>query len=304
MTDKQVQGQADIMDGTKTAAAIREDLAAEVKKLTEGGERPPGLAVVLVGDDPASHIYVKNKVNACKKTGIRSWLFQFPADVAPQAVLEKVHELNADDEVDGILVQLPLPKHIDTEEVLAAISPQKDADGLHSFNAGLLATGKPGPRPCTPLGVMVLLDRYGVEVKGKNAVVIGRSNLVGKPVALMLLEKHATVTICHSRSQNLDAIARTADILVVAVGKPHMVAGSWIKPGAVVVDVGIHRDTNDQGESKIIGDVIFDEAAKVASKITPVPGGVGPMTIAMLLSNTVENYKRRTDVRETASALK
>jgi methylenetetrahydrofolate dehydrogenase (NADP+)/methenyltetrahydrofolate cyclohydrolase len=304
MADKNASAQAQILDGSATAAAIREDLAKQVQELTAGGRRAPGLAVVLVGDDPASHIYVKNKVNACKKTGIQSWLFQFPADAAPQAVLDKVHELNADDNVDGILVQLPLPKHIDTEEVLAAISPEKDADGLHSFNAGLLATGKPGPRPCTPLGVITLLERYGVEINGKNAVVIGRSNLVGKPVAMMLLEKHATVTICHSRSKNLDQIARNADILVVAAGRPHMVLGSWIKPGAVVIDVGIHRQTNDAGESKIVGDVHYDEAAPVASKITPVPGGVGPMTIAMLLTNTVENYRRRMNVRPGVAALK
>lgn len=301
MTDEK---NAQILDGAATAAAIREDLAAQVKELAAGGNRAPGLAVILVGDDPASHIYVKNKVNSCKKTGIQSWLFQFPADAPPQAVLDKVRELNADNQVDGILVQLPLPKHIDTEEVLATISPEKDADGLHSFNVGLLVTGKPGPRPCTPLGVITLLDRYGVDVVGKDAVVIGRSNLVGKPVALMLLEKHATVTMCHSRSKNLEEIVRRADIVVVAAGKPHMVKGSWIKPGAVVIDVGIHRATNEQGESKIIGDVVFDEAAKVASKITPVPGGVGPMTIAMLLSNTVENYRRRMNVRQAASALK
>jgi methylenetetrahydrofolate dehydrogenase (NADP+)/methenyltetrahydrofolate cyclohydrolase len=295
---------AQILDGSATAAAIREDLAVQVKELTTGGKRAPGLAVVLVGDDPASHIYVKNKVNACKKVGIESWKHEFPADVAPQVVLDKLRELNADDKVDGILVQLPLPKHIDTEEILAAISPDKDADGLHSFNIGLMTVGKPGPRPCTPLGVITLLDRYGVDIVGKDAVVIGRSNLVGKPVALMLLEKHATVTMCHSRSKNLDEIVRRADIVVVAAGRPHMVKGSWIKPGAVVVDVGIHRDTNEQGESKLIGDVVFDEAAKVASKITPVPGGVGPMTIAMLLSNTVDNYRRRMNARQTASALK
>lgn len=296
--------EAEILDGSATAAAIREDLAAQVKELTKDGRRAPGLAVVLVGDDPASHIYVKNKVNACKKAGIQSWLFPFRADAAPTAVLEKVRQLNADDNVDGILVQLPLPKHIDTEEVLATISPEKDADGLHSFNAGLLATGKPGPRPCTPLGVMRLLERYKVDLNGKTAVVIGRSNLVGKPIALMLLEKHATVTMCHSRSKNLDQIAQTADVLVVAAGKPKLVSGSWIKPGAVVIDVGIHRESNDKGESKIVGDVEFDEAAKVASKITPVPGGVGPMTIAMLLSNTVDNYKRRMNIRESVAALK
>lgn len=287
------QLQARLLDGTATAKAIREDLAAEVSKLTAGGKRPPGLAVIIVGDDPASHIYVKNKIAACKKVGIESFHFEFPADVAPDLVLSKVRELNADDRVDGILVQLPLPKHLNTEQVLATISPEKDADGLHSFNLGLLTAGKPGPRPCTPLGVMTILQRYNVGLEGKSAVVIGRSNLVGKPVALLLLEKNATVTMCHSRSKNLDAIARSADVLVVAAGKPHLVSGSWIKPGAVVVDVGIHRVTDASGESKIIGDVNFDEASKVASMITPVPGGIGPMTIAMLLSNTVDSYKRR-----------
>ncbi|HEY9791674.1 MAG TPA: bifunctional methylenetetrahydrofolate dehydrogenase/methenyltetrahydrofolate cyclohydrolase FolD [Candidatus Obscuribacterales bacterium] len=291
MTEQNLQTR--LLDGTATAAAIREDLAAEITKLTANGSRRPGLAVVIIGDDPASHIYVKNKIAACKKVGIESFHFAFPADVTPDVVLRKIFELNEDTSVDGILVQLPLPKHLNTEEILAAISPEKDADGLHSFNLGLLTAGKPGPRPCTPSGVIAILKRYNVEMAGKNAVVIGRSNLVGKPVALMLLEQHATVTICHSRSQNLDQIARNADILVVAAGKPHLVKGSWIKPGAVVVDVGIHRSTNDAGESKLIGDVDFDQASKVASMITPVPGGIGPMTIAMLLSNTLDSYKRR-----------
>jgi methylenetetrahydrofolate dehydrogenase (NADP+)/methenyltetrahydrofolate cyclohydrolase len=291
MTEQKVQ--ARLLDGTATAASIREELAEQVAVFIAEGKRKPGLAVILIGDDPASHIYVKNKIAACKKVGIESFHFQFPADVTPQAVLDKIHELNNDANVDGILVQLPLPKHLNTEEILAAVSPEKDADGLHSYNLGLLTAGKPGPRPCTPLGVMRILERYGVELQGKSAVVIGRSNLVGKPVSLMLLEKHATVTMCHSRSQHLDQIARNADVLVVAAGKAHLVKGSWIKPGAVVVDVGIHRATADDGSSKIIGDVEFDEAAKVASMITPVPGGIGPMTIAMLLSNTVDAYKRK-----------
>ncbi len=291
------QLQARLLDGTATAAAIREDLAAEVQKLTQGGARKPGLAVLLIGDDPASHIYVKNKVTACKKTGIESFMFQMPADVTPDVVLRKIEELNNDPNVDGILVQLPLPKHLDTDAILTAVSPEKDADGLHSYNLGLLTSGKKGPRPCTPLGVMRILERYNVEIAGKSAVVIGRSNLVGKPVALMLLEKHATVTMCHSRSKDLDKIARSADILVVAAGKPHLVQGSWVKPGAVVVDVGIHRVTNEAHESKIIGDVEFAEASKVASMITPVPGGIGPMTIAMLLSNTLDAYKRRMQVK-------
>jgi methylenetetrahydrofolate dehydrogenase (NADP+) / methenyltetrahydrofolate cyclohydrolase len=286
--------QAKLLDGTAVAGAIREDLAVEVSKLTASGARHPGLAVIIVGDDPASHIYVKNKIAACKKVGIESFHFTFPADVAPDTVLAKVKELNNDAKVDGILVQLPLPKQLPTDEILAAISPDKDADGLHSYNLGLLTAGKTGPRPCTPLGVMTILQRYNVSLEGKHAVVIGRSNLVGKPVSLMLQEKNATVTMCHSRSKDLDKIARSADVLVVAAGKPHLVHGDWIKPGAVVVDVGIHKHTNDAGESKLIGDVDFTEASKIASLITPVPGGIGPMTIAMLLSNTVDSYKRRT----------
>ena len=302
MTEEKPQAQ--LLDGTATAAAIREDLAVEIKKFTDQGARKPGLAVLLIGDDPASHIYVKNKVTACKKTGIESWLFQFPADTAADAVLKNIEELNADENVDGILVQLPLPKHLDTEQVLAAVSPQKDADGLHSFNMGLLASGKPGPRPCTPLGIMVLLERYQVPIAGKTAVVIGRSNLVGKPIALMLLEKHATVTICHSKSANLDQITRNADIVVAAAGKPHLVQKSWIKPGAVVVDVGIHRQTNEKGESKIVGDVDFQQVAPIASKITPVPGGIGPMTIAMLLSNTFNAYKQKLSIKQSQAVLK
>ncbi len=295
--------QAQLLDGTATAAALRAELAVEVKKYTDQGHRKPGLAVLLIGDDPASHIYVKNKVTACKKTGIESSLFPFPADVDQKIILQKLAELNSDPSVDGILVQLPLPKHLDTEEILAAVQPEKDADGLHSYNLGLLTAGKAGPRPCTPLGVMKLLDRYNVSLAGKNAVVIGRSNLVGKPVALMLLEKHATVTMCHSRSQNLEGIAAAADVLIVAAGKPHLVKGSWIKQGAVVVDVGIHRITNDAGESKIVGDVVYEEAASRASLITPVPGGVGPMTIALLLSNTVDAYKKKLS-QQPANAIK
>lgn len=290
MTEQHLQ--ARLLDGTATAASIREELAKEVATYTDRGLRKPGLAVVLIGDDPASHIYVKNKVSACKKTGIESWLCQFPADVTPNVVLAKLDELNKDPNVDGILVQLPLPKHLDTDEILTAVSPAKDADGLHSFNAGLLSSGKQGPRPCTPLGIMTLLDRYNVPIEGKTAVVIGRSNLVGKPISLMLLEKHATVTMCHSRSQDLKSIAKTADILIAAAGKPHLVKSDWIKQGAVVVDVGIHRITGASGESKITGDVDFEAASKAASMITPVPGGIGPMTIAMLLSNTFDAYKK------------
>jgi len=259
--------------------------------------RAPGLAVVLIGDNPASQIYVKNKIQACKKVGIESFFHQFAADVKEEEVLACIDKLNRSPEVDGILVQLPLPKHLPTEEILDAVLPEKDADGLHPLNLGYLTSGKQGLRPCTPSGVMVLLERYKVELKGKHAVVIGRSNLVGKPIAFMLLEQHATVTICHSRSQNLDEIARSADVLVVAAGRECMVKGSWIKAGAVVVDVGIHKRTissgPNAGESEVVGDVDFQEASQVASLITPVPGGVGPMTIAMLLSNTLAAYEQR-----------
>ncbi len=289
MTEKDLQ--ARLLDGTATANSIKEGLAEQIRSFTSEGNRSPGLAVIIVGDDPASHIYVKNKIKACEKAGIASFHFPFPADAPPNVVLDKIHELNADPSVDGILVQLPLPKHLDSQQILAAIDPAKDADGLHSFNLGLLTAGRPGPRPCTPLGVITILERYGVRFEGVNAVVIGRSNLVGKPVALMLLEKNATVTMCHSRSIDLEKIAKGADLLVVAAGKPQLVKGHWIKPGAVVVDVGIHRLEDGHGQSKLVGDVDF-AAAQHASMITPVPGGIGPMTIAMLLSNTVDAYKR------------
>lgn len=285
----QVNSSAKILDGKAVAGSVRDELKLRVDAYVEKGRRQPGLAVVLIGENPASQIYVKNKIQACKKVGIASFLYQFPSDVGEDQVLECISELNRSDAVDGMLVQLPLPAQLSSERILESIKPDKDADGLHPINLGYLTAGKAGLRPCTPRGVMVLLERYGVSFSGKHAVVIGRSNLVGKPVALMLLEKHATVTICHSRSQALDEIARTADILVVAVGKECMVKGSWIKPGAVVVDVGIHKRVHE-GVDELVGDVDFQEACTIASAITPVPGGVGPMTIAMLLSNTLAAY--------------
>ncbi len=287
---------AGMLDGKEVAARVRDDLKRRVEGFSGKGCRAPGLAVILIGDNPASHLYVKNKVQACKKVGIESFLHQFPQAVAAEEVLASIERLNSDCSVDGILVQLPLPAHLPTERILDAVLPGKDVDGLHPVNMGLLACGKQGLRPCTPQGVIVLLEHYRVPFEGRHAVVIGRSNLVGKPVAFMLLEKNATVTICHSRSRELDAIARTADILVVAAGRPCMVRGSWIKPGAVVVDVGIHKRTIAEGpkagESEVVGDVDFQEASRVASLITPVPGGVGPMTVAMLLSNTLTAYER------------
>ena len=284
---------SNILDGTESAKLIREELFAEVERIVASGKRRPGLAVVLIGENPASQVYVKNKVLACKKTGIESFMHQLPADIAASDVLKLIGELNKREDVDGILVQLPLPAGLPTDTILEAVSPAKDVDGLHTQNLGLLLSGKPGLRPCTPRGIMALLERYKIEIEGKNAVVIGRSNLVGKPIAMMLLEKHATVKICHSKSQDLAKQAKDADILVVAVGRKEMVKADWLKPGAVVIDVGIHKEDVEGGQSRLCGDVLFDDAKTVAGHITPVPGGVGPMTVAMLLSNTVQSYKKR-----------
>ncbi|MFN8658535.1 MAG: bifunctional methylenetetrahydrofolate dehydrogenase/methenyltetrahydrofolate cyclohydrolase FolD [Candidatus Obscuribacterales bacterium] len=283
--------QAQRMDGNALSTIVKEELSKEIAEFVAAGKRRPGLAVLLIGDDPASHIYVKNKVASCGKIGIESTLHEFPSTATAEEVLATIKKLNEDETVDGILVQLPLPKGLPTDTILNAVSPKKDVDGLHPLNAGLLLSGKRGLRPCTPFGIMVMLDRYQVPIEGMNAVVIGRSNLVGKPIALMLMERNATVTICHSRSKNLPAIVGAADILVVAAGKEEMVKGEWVKRGAVVIDVGIHRRELEGGKSKLVGDVEFQTANQRASHITPVPGGVGPMTVAMLLANTVEAYK-------------
>ncbi len=283
-----------VLDGTACAKAVREALAVEVQSFVSNGRRAPGLAVVLVGDDPASKVYVKNKVLACKKTGIESHLHQLPETTGKSELLKLIDELNKRADIDGILVQLPLPKGLPTDEILMAVLPEKDADGLHPYNLGLLLAGKGGLRPCTPSGIMKLLDHYSISVEGKRAVVIGRSNLVGKPISIMLMERNATVTMCHSRTKDLAELARTADILVVAAGKPEMVQGDWVKPGAVVIDVGIHK--TDSSPSALTGDVCYAEAKAVASHITPVPGGIGPMTVAMLLSNTFSAYKSRQNI--------
>jgi methylenetetrahydrofolate dehydrogenase (NADP+)/methenyltetrahydrofolate cyclohydrolase len=245
------------------------------------------LAVVLVGDDPASHIYIRNKERACKEVGIRSYEHLLPATIPEKELLVLVHQLNKDKNVHGILLQLPLPAHIHAEKVLEAIAPQKDVDGFHPVSQGRLVLGADGFKPCTPMGIMRLLASVGCDPKGKNAVVVGRSNIVGKPVALLLLEKHATVTICHSRTANLREEVGRADILVVAIGKAGLVRGDWVKRGAVVIDVGVNRLPN----GKLAGDVEFDTAKERASAITPVPGGVGPMTICMLLFNTLKAAK-------------
>jgi methylenetetrahydrofolate dehydrogenase (NADP+)/methenyltetrahydrofolate cyclohydrolase len=271
-----------IIDGKAVAREVQKHIKEEVEGLERRWGIAPGLAVVLVGDDPGSHIYVKNKEKACKEVGIKSYEHLLPATISEKELLSLIHNLNKDKNVNGILVQLPLPAHVRAERVLEAISPHKDVDGFHPLNQGSLMLGANGFRPCTPLAIMKLLESVPCDPKGKNAVIVGRSNIVGKPVALMLLEKHATVTICHSRTANLRDEVGKAEILVVAIGKAGLVRGEWIKPGAVVIDVGVNRLPS----GKLSGDVEFEAAKERAAAITPVPGGVGPMTICMLLHNT------------------
>jgi methylenetetrahydrofolate dehydrogenase (NADP+)/methenyltetrahydrofolate cyclohydrolase len=280
---------AAVMDGKAVAAKVRERVAAEVEEFaaTHDG-RVPGLATVLVGDDPASHVYVGNKRKQTEEVGMRSIHHGLDAATPEDELLALIAELDADDEVDGILVQLPLPRQIDQDAVIAAIDPAKDVDGLTAGSAGLLAQGRPGLVPCTPQGVMELLAHAGVEVAGAEAVIIGRSILVGRPLASLLLNANATVTVCHSRTRDLAAACRRADILLAAVGSPRLVQGDWVKPGAAVIDVGMNR--TDDG---LVGDVDFEATREVAGAITPVPGGVGPMTIAMLLQNTVRAANAR-----------
>jgi methylenetetrahydrofolate dehydrogenase (NADP+)/methenyltetrahydrofolate cyclohydrolase len=280
---------ARIIDGKAVAAEVRERVRAEVEEYARANAgRTPGLATVLVGDDPASQIYVRNKHKACEEAGMRSLDHQLPATTGEDELLELVQRLNEDDEVDGILVQLPVPEQIDPDAVLARLDPAKDVDGLTPTNAGLLASGAPGLVPCTPAGVMELLRHEGVELEGAEAVVVGRSNLVGRPVASLLLGANATVTTCHSRTRDLAAVCARADVLVAAVGSPHLIGADAIKPGATVIDVGMNR--TDDG---LAGDVDFEAAREVAGAITPVPGGVGPMTIAMLLVNTLAAARSR-----------
>ncbi len=274
---------AKIIDGKSVARHIRENIAKEVDKLRHEGIHP-GLAVVLVGKNPASMVYVRNKGEACRSAGIYSEEHRLPEDATEDELLRLIERLNNDKKINGILVQLPLPERINKDNVLKAISPEKDVDGFHEINMGRLITGQDGLVPCTPLGIIKLLDHYHITVEGKNAVIVGRSNIVGKPVALMLLNRNATVTICHTRTKNMQEVCRQADILIAAIGRSHMISGDMIKEGAVVVDVGINR----QADGKLAGDVDFERASEKASWITPVPGGVGPMTIAMLLYNTVK----------------
>jgi methylenetetrahydrofolate dehydrogenase (NADP+)/methenyltetrahydrofolate cyclohydrolase len=279
---------ATVIDGKAVAASVRERVAREVEELSSDLGRPPGLATVLVGDDPASAIYVRRKREACEEVGIRSFHHEPDGSISQEALLELVGELNGSDEVDGILVQLPLPEQIDADAIVSALDPGKDVDGLTPTSAGRLARGEPGLVPCTPQGVMELLASAGVDPAGKEAVIVGRSNLVGRPLFSLLLGANATVTICHSRTADLGEVCRRAEILVAAAGRPRLVTADMIRPGATVVDVGTNR--TDDG---LVGDVDFDAAVEVAGAITPVPGGVGPMTIAMLLANTVQAARAR-----------
>ncbi len=288
---------ATIIDGKAVAAAVREEARAEVAEFRARFGLVPGLATVLVGTDPASATYVRSKRKACAETGIASFPYELPAGVGQEALLALVQELNARREIHGILVQLPLPSHIHAEAVIDAVDPDKDVDGLHPWNQARLVLGRDGLRPCTPSGVMRLIDTTGVTVQGARATVVGRSALVGKPVAFLLLERHATLTICHSRTRDLAAEVARADIVIAAIGRPQHVRGEWIRPGAVVIDVGVNRVES----GRLVGDVEFESARERAAFITPVPGGVGPMTVAMLLKNTVTAAHRQEAAREAGS---
>ena len=279
---------ASIIDGNALSSTLRQQVSERVISLQKHGIKA-GLAVILVGDNPASQVYVRNKVKACEQTGIHSVLEKHDASLSEQALLALVHALNHDKSIHGILVQLPLPAHIDSQKIIEAIAPEKDVDGFHVASAGALMTGLPGFWPCTPHGCMKMLEHIGYNLRGKHAVVIGRSNIVGKPMALMLLQQNATVTICHSATVNLKAHTLQADVVIAAVGKRNVLTEDMVKPGAVVIDVGMNRDD----EGKLCGDVDFEGVSKVASHITPVPGGVGPMTITMLLVNTLESAERQ-----------
>jgi len=289
--------EADIIDGKAFAADLRGRIGEAVRDLEASHNLTPGLAVVLVGENPASEVYVRNKAKQTRKTGMASFEHKLAMETSQDELLALIRQLNEDPAVHGILVQLPLPDQIDAQDVLDAIDPAKDVDGFHVINAGRLMTGAGDPLvPCTPLGcTMLLKDRLG-ELKGMNAVIVGRSNIVGKPMAMLLLAEHCTVTIAHSRTRDLPGLCRTADILVAAVGRPEMIRGDWVKPGATVIDVGINRIDAGEGKTRLVGDVAFEEAVQVAGAITPVPGGIGPMTIACLLANTVTAACRQASI--------
>jgi methylenetetrahydrofolate dehydrogenase (NADP+)/methenyltetrahydrofolate cyclohydrolase len=289
---------AERIDGKAAALSIRERVGAGVAEFVREKGRPPGLATVLVGEDPASAVYVRSKNRATAEAGMESFAHNLPDTTSEADLLQLVLDLNADERVDGILVQLPLPPQINAARVIATIDPAKDVDGFHAINAGRLATGLDALVPCTPLGCLYLLKQHLGSLSGLDAVVIGRSNIVGKPMALLLLQESATVTIAHSRTKDLPDVVRRADIVVAAVGRPEMVRGDWIKPGATVIDVGINRIPTDDGKGRLVGDVAYDEASQVAAAITPVPGGVGPMTIALLMRNTLVAAHRRAGLKD------
>lgn len=276
-----------LIDGKFIAGKIRGEIAVEINRLESLGIKP-GLAVVLVGDNPASKVYVSMKEKACRDVGIFSDEYKLPEDTCEKELVDLINKLNGKDDIHGILIQLPLPKHINESKILEAISPDKDVDGFHPYNVGRLITGKPVFQPCTPFGIMTMLKESGIDLAGKEVVVVGRSNIVGKPVAFMCLQQHATVTLCHSKTKNLPDKIKMADVLIAAVGQPEMIKGDWIKEGAVVIDVGVNR----LDDGRLVGDVEFSVASYRASYITPVPGGVGPMTITMLLYNTLQSAKR------------
>lgn len=280
---------AQIILGTEIAAQIKSEIAEKIQHYVAQGERAPGLAVILVGDNPASQVYVNNKKKSCEQVGIVSRSFNLESSISEAELLSLIHQLNDDDEIDGILVQLPLPEHIRSEYIIEAISPSKDVDGFHPYNIGRLSLRQPTLRPCTPYGIVTLLEKTGLNLRGKHAVMVGASNIVGRPMALELLILGCTTTIAHRFTEDLASYIRQADLLIVATGKPHFIKGEWIKKGAVVIDVGINRLDN----GKLVGDVEFEAAKEKASFITPVPGGVGPMTVAMLMKNTLQAYENQ-----------
>ncbi len=281
---------AEILDGKMVSLSVRKKVGEEVRKLIEGGAPAPELVVVLVGEDPASRIYVRNKGKACREASMVSHQYDLPADTTQAKLLSLVNELNRRREINGILIQLPLPAHIDSKAVLEAVDPIKDVDGFHPYNVGKLVANDPNILPCTPTGIMEILDHYQIPIESRNAVILGRSDIVGKPIALMLMHRHATITVCHSRTRDLSSVTARADIIVAAVGKARFVTAEMVKEGAVVIDVGMNREVG-----KLMGDVDFEPVSRKASFITPVPGGVGPMTVAMLLKNTLTAYKKQNE---------
>jgi len=284
---------ADLLDGKALAKQMQTHMAGQISQMAHTVGRPPGLAVLMVGDNPASAAYVRSKENACDRLGIASFGRHYPTETTQNELEQAIDSLNQNDSVDGILVQLPLPPHLDSVALLRQISPDKDADGLHPYNLGQLLRGEPGLQSCTPAGILQLIKAYNIPLDGKQAVIVGRSILVGKPLALMMLAENATVTIAHSKTQHLSAMTQTADVLVAAIGVPNAITADMVKPGAIVIDVGINRIQASAGKSKLVGDVDFQAVAPVASWITPVPGGIGPMTVTMLLHNTVLSYRQR-----------